>query len=101
MKVTLWQLLTTDRFLPPRGAWSATGEALHHEGRRRALLDGFADLLATRPLEDIGILEIAREAGVGRSAFYAYFDSKYAALAVLTSEVWSIHAEQDEGVRPS
>ncbi len=66
------------------------------ERQRRALLDGFAELLAIRPLEDIGVLEIAREAGVGRSAFYAYFDSKYAALAVLTSEAWSIYADQED-----
>ena len=66
------------------------------ERQRRALLDGFAELSATRPMEEIGVLEIARKAGVSRSAFYAYFDSKYAALAVLTSEAWSIYADQED-----
>lgn len=83
---------TTPRLVGDRRSASPT----KGERQRRALLDGFAELLATRPLEEIGILEIAREAGVGRSAFYAYFDSKYAALAVLTSEAWSIYTEQDE-----
>ena len=83
---------TTPRLVGDRRSPSPT----KGERQRRALLDGFAELLATRPMEEINVLEIAREAGVGRSAFYAYFDSKYAALAVLTSEAWSIYADQDE-----
>lgn len=66
------------------------------ERQRRSLLDGLARLLATRSIDELGIAEIANEAGVGRSAFYAYFDSKYAPLAVLTSESWANYADQTD-----
>ena len=38
---------------------------------------------------------------MGRSGFYVYFDSKYSALAVMTSEAWTGLMEQtDSFVRP-
>jgi AcrR family transcriptional regulator len=46
-------------------------------------------LLATRPIGDLTIGEIADAAGVLRSGYYFYFESKYSALAVATAEVWS------------
>ena len=42
-----------------------------------------------RPVGELTIGEIADAAGVRRSGFYFYFESKYAALAVITSEIWS------------
>jgi AcrR family transcriptional regulator len=51
--------------------------------RREALLGALDKLLTTRPLADIGIAEISREAGVTRSAFYFYFPTKAAAVAAL------------------
>lgn len=53
------------------------------------MLDSLATLLATRSIHDLTVAEIAVGAGAKRSNFYFYFDSKYAALAVLTSEIWT------------
>lgn len=43
---------------------------------RQALYDAVVRLMMARPYEDIGVLDIAAEAGVGRSTFYAHFRSK-------------------------
>ena len=59
------------------------------ERQRRAILDSVSRLLATRPIGELTVGEIAADAGVGRSGFYVYFDTKYAALAVVTSEIWN------------
>ncbi|OBK28851.1 hypothetical protein A5634_19615 [Mycobacterium asiaticum] len=67
-----------DRRLPSKG-----------ERQRRAILDCLPKLLVTRPVGELTVGEIADAAGVQRSGFYFYFESKYAALAVITSEIWS------------
>lgn len=59
------------------------------ERQRRALLDSLTTLLATRPIGELTVGDIATHAGVRRSGFYFYFESKYTALAVATSEIWS------------
>jgi AcrR family transcriptional regulator len=59
------------------------------ERHRRAILDALAELLIHRPIGDLTVGEIAAAAGVTRSGFYFYFESKYAALAVATGEIWS------------
>lgn len=71
-------VLLGDRRLPSKG-----------ERQRRAILDCLPELLVTRPVGELTIGEIADAAGVRRSGFYFYFESKYAALAVITSEIWS------------
>lgn len=50
--------------------------------REQALLDSFERLLEQHRIADINVDMIATGAGVKRSAFYAYFPSKYAVLAV-------------------
>jgi AcrR family transcriptional regulator len=70
--------LPGDRRTPSRG-----------ESQRRAILDALATLLATRPIGDLTVGEIADAAGVLRSGYYFYFESKYSALAVATAEAWS------------
>lgn len=67
-----------DRRLPSKG-----------ERQRQAILDSLARLLATRPIGELTVGEIATDAGVRRSGYYFYFESKYTALAVLTSDIWS------------
>ncbi|MGV0714707.1 TetR/AcrR family transcriptional regulator [Mycolicibacterium sp. XJ662] len=57
--------------------------------QQRAILEAVTKLLQHRPIGELTVGEIAEEAGVRRSGFYFYFESKYAALAVLTSDVWS------------
>ncbi|VEG47114.1 TetR family transcriptional regulator [Mycolicibacterium flavescens] len=71
-------VLLGDRRLPSKG-----------ERQRRAILDCLPGLLATRPITELTVGEIAAAARVQRSGFYFYFESKYAALAVITSEIWS------------
>lgn len=70
--------LVGDRRTPSKG-----------ERQRRAILEAVTTLLATRPIGDLTVGEIATEARVRRSGFYFYFESKYTALAVSTSEIWS------------
>ena len=41
---------------------------------RRALLDGALDLLAERSLDNLGIREVTRAAGVAPAAFYRHFE---------------------------
>lgn len=71
-------VLLGDRRLPSKG-----------ERQRRAILDCLPGLLATRPITELTVGEIAAAARVRRSGFYFYFESKYAALAVITSEIWT------------
>lgn len=71
-------VLLGDRRAPSKG-----------ERQRRAILDCLPELLATRPISELTIGEIAQAAGVRRSGFYFYFESKYAPLAVITSEIWT------------
>lgn len=59
------------------------------ERQRRSILESLTALLATRPIGELTVGEIAVAAGVRRSGYYFYFESKYTALAVLTSEIWS------------
>lgn len=63
--------------------------------RREAILDALDRWLQQTDLEAVNIAEIAREAGVGRSAFYFYFENKAAAVAALTErmidETFAVH----------
>jgi TetR/AcrR family transcriptional regulator, ethionamide resistance regulator len=60
--------------------------------RERALLDSMEELLARRPLAEVSVDQVARRAGVSRTAFYFYFGSKEAALRALVertlASVW-------------
>ena len=54
--------------------------------RRDALMDALERQLRTRRLDEISVGDLSREAGVTRSAFYFYFDSKASAvLSVLAA----------------
>ncbi len=59
------------------------------ERQRQSILEALKDLLATRPIGELTVGEIATRARVQRSGYYFYFESKYTALAVLTSDIWS------------
>lgn len=65
-----------DRRTAPRG-----------DQRRDALLAALDRELRLRPLDEIAIADLSRAAGVSRSAFYFYFDSKAAAVAALMAGV--------------
>lgn len=86
-----WEALAApvagDRRLPGKG-----------ERQRRAILTALAELLEERPIGELNVNEIAAAAGVQRSGYYFYFDSKFAPLAVLASEIWSEWIERAESL---
>ncbi|MFJ5870927.1 TetR/AcrR family transcriptional regulator [Dietzia maris] len=55
--------------------------------RREALLAALDDRLRTTALDDISVADLTVSAGITRSAFYFYFDSKAAAVGVLLAAV--------------
>jgi len=55
--------------------------------RERAILDGARALLEVKPLSQVTTDALAGAAGLSRSSFYFYFDSKQAVLAALLAEV--------------
>lgn len=55
--------------------------------REAAILDTMAELLAERPLSSLGVDELARGAGISRSTFYFYFDSREAVLRALSDRL--------------
>lgn len=67
----------TDRRHAPRG-----------DERRTALLESLDHHLMESSLDSINIADISRRAGVTRSAFYFYFESKAVAVAALMEEMY-------------
>jgi AcrR family transcriptional regulator len=53
---------------------------------REALRNALLSLLETRPLDDIGIREIAAQAGIGHATFYRHHPSKEALLHDLAAD---------------
>lgn len=51
--------------------------------RRTAILEALDEHLMQTGFDALNIAEVARQAGVGRSAFYFYFENKAAAVAAL------------------
>lgn len=68
---------TRDRRPPQKG-----------DQRRAALLESLDHHLQESSLESINIADISRRAGVTRSAFYFYFESKAVAVAALMEEMY-------------
>jgi AcrR family transcriptional regulator len=62
----------------------------HDKARtRRALLDGALELLADRSLDNVGIREVTRAAGVTPAAFYRHFDRMDDLGVVLVDEAFA------------
>jgi AcrR family transcriptional regulator len=57
--------------------------------RRAALLRALDELLVDTPLDEINVADISRRAGVTRSAFYFYFESKAAAVGALLDDLYA------------
>jgi AcrR family transcriptional regulator len=55
--------------------------------REQLILTAFEELLETRSLHDISVDDVARAAGLSRSAFYFYFASKEAVLLSLFERI--------------
>ncbi|MGK2881585.1 MAG: TetR/AcrR family transcriptional regulator [Mycobacterium sp.] len=54
--------------------------------QRQAILQAVRELIVEQPFADLSVSAISDRAGVARSGFYFYFDSKYAALAQVFAE---------------
>ena len=54
--------------------------------QRQAILQAVRELLQERPFAELSVSTISLRAGVARSGFYFYFDSKYAVLAQILAE---------------
>jgi AcrR family transcriptional regulator len=54
--------------------------------QREAIVNAVRELLQERSFADLSVSTISERAGVARSGFYFYFDSKYAVLAVVLAE---------------
>ncbi len=62
------------------------------DDRRDALLVAFEELLREQSLEEVNVAEISRRAGVTRSAFYFYFESKAMAVMALMQGLYDAAA---------
>jgi AcrR family transcriptional regulator len=54
--------------------------------QRDAIVTAVRELLQERSFADLSVSTISERAGVARSGFYFYFDSKYAVLAVILAD---------------
>lgn len=72
-------------------AAAAADDGRFHRGdqRRARLLEALDELLLDHGLEAITVADITARAGVTRSAFYFYFESKAAAVAALTADMYA------------
>jgi AcrR family transcriptional regulator len=65
--------------------------------REQAILETARRLVAALPLSQITIDELASGAGISRSSFYFYFDSKHAVIAALLRDLATqLHAETED-----
>ncbi len=66
----------------------ATQEIRRSRGDRQrdAIVAAVRELLEQRSFADLSVSTISERAGVARSGFYFYFDSKYAVLAVIVAD---------------
>ena len=69
-------------------AESAPQEIRRSRGDRQrdAIVRAVRELLEQRSFADLSVSTISERAGVARSGFYFYFDSKYAVLAVILAD---------------
>jgi AcrR family transcriptional regulator len=70
-----------------------TAESVPQEARRSrgdrqrdAIVTAVRELLEVKAFSDLSVSMISERAGVARSGFYFYFDSKYAVLAVVVAD---------------
>lgn len=66
------------------------------DARRDALLTAFDGLLREQSLEEVNVADISARAGVTRSAFYFYFESKAMAAMALMQGLYDAAADANE-----
>jgi AcrR family transcriptional regulator len=68
--------------------------------QRQAIVTALRELLEETPFAELSVSAISDRAGVARSGFYFYFDSKYAVLAQILAEATQELAELTEYFAP-
>ena len=68
---------------------SAQSPRRRGDRQRHAIVAAVRELLQEKPFSELSVSSISDRAGVARSGFYFYFDSKYAVLAHILGEVAS------------
>jgi TetR/AcrR family transcriptional regulator, ethionamide resistance regulator len=91
---------------PSSSGEAAAAEGSLSRGRRRgprkgdlreaAIVDTMERLLAERPFSSLSIDELAQGAGISRSTFYFYFDSREAVLRALSDRLAGLVFEASE-----
>jgi len=88
---------------PPRSAARKakdTAAPYHHGNLREALLEAGLALLREHGAESLGLRELARQAGVSRTAPYRHFESKEALIAAIAEQGFlRLQTYQDEARR--
>jgi AcrR family transcriptional regulator len=75
-------------------------KSYHHGNLREALLEAGLELLRRDSAESLGLRELARQAGVSRTAPYRHFESKEALIAAIAEQGFlRLQAYQDEAKR--
>jgi AcrR family transcriptional regulator len=68
--------------------------------QRDAIIGAVRDLLHERSFADLSVSTISERAGVARSGFYFYFDSKYAVLAAILADAGEMLDELTHNFAP-
>ncbi len=67
-------------------AGPASGPKRRGDRQRQAIVQAVRELLEEKPFAELSVSAISDRAGVARSGFYFYFDSKYSVLAHILAE---------------
>lgn len=84
---------------PEPGAWNRLVDrrgANRGDDRRDALLKALDELLREQSLDAVNVADISNRAGVTRSAFYFYFESKAIAVMALMQDLYDAAAHANE-----
>lgn len=66
--------------------WGSTVARRRGDRHRQAIIDAMRDLMEELPFSELSVSTISKRAGVARSGFYFYFESKYSVLAQILAE---------------
>src|SRR6201998_1593117 len=80
------QDMTGDEPLGVRQSPPPTGRRSRGDRQREAIVTAVRELLEQRSFEDLSVSAISERAGIARSGFYFYFESKYDVLALIFDE---------------
>ena len=70
----------------PEGSNDSQVRRSRGDRQRDAIVKAVRELLEEKSFADLSVSAISERAGVARSGFYFYFDTKYAVLAVIVAE---------------